>query len=60
MSKINQTECKKNDCRRKGFWTETAPNGEKLFCFRTRHNGENHAQKLTLEEIEEVIKKDDS
>lgn len=58
-SKTNQTECKKAGCKRTGFWTETGEAGEKLFCFRTRHDGQNHAQKFTLAEIEAKLKEND-
>ena len=38
-------------CTRKGYWIEIADNGEPLFCFRTRHDGENHSVKLTIGQI---------
>lgn len=37
---------------RKGYWVETLPNGERLFCFRTRINGQKVVNKFTLKEIE--------
>jgi len=53
-----QVDCKKSGCTRKGFWIETDDDGKPLFCFRTRHDGQNHAQKFTLQEIEEKLKPD--
>jgi len=55
-SETKQIKCKKANCQRKGFWIETGADGKPLFCFRTRHDGENHIQKLTLDEIESSLK----
>jgi hypothetical protein len=52
MTQKNQKNCKESGCTLKGFWVEKSDSGEPLFCFRTRHNGENHAVKLTVEEIQ--------
>jgi len=46
-----QLSCEETGCNRKGYWIEIAPNGEPLFCFRTRHDGENHSVKMTLGQI---------
>lgn len=46
-----QLSCSRSGCSRKGYWIEVADNGEPLFCFRTRHDGENHAVKMTLGQI---------
>jgi hypothetical protein len=48
---MTQLSCENRGCNRKGYWIEVAPNGEPLFCFRTRHDGENHAVKMTLGQI---------
>lgn len=56
MALENQKNCKEVGCLRKGFWIEKSEDNEPLFCFRTRHDGENHAVKLTLAEIEEKLR----
>ena len=36
----------------KGYWYETAPDGEKVFCFKVRHHGEKRIIRKRLSEIE--------
>lgn len=36
---------------RKGYWFETAPNGEKLYCVRGRLNGKTVEVKKSVAEI---------
>jgi hypothetical protein len=50
-----QKNCKQANCARKGYWIEGGPDGEALFCFRTRHDGENHAVRVSLSEIQEIL-----
>lgn len=49
-----QIDCKEKGCTRKGYWVEQTPDGP-VFCFRTRHDGENHAVKMTAAEIAQVL-----
>jgi hypothetical protein len=53
----NQVACREVGCKRRSFWIETDADGASVFCFRTRHDGENHAVKLSVAEIEEEIRK---
>jgi hypothetical protein len=48
---MTQFSCEQIGCTRKGYWIEVAENGEPLFCFRTRHDGDNHSVKMTLGQI---------
>lgn len=53
-SKIQR--CASDGCDRKGYWIETGDNGEHLFCFKVRHRGEWHTQKLTLSQLSGQLK----
>ena len=48
-----QIECKKEGCNLTGLWTERE-DGKIIYCFRTRHRGELHAQKFTFAELIEM------
>lgn len=57
MPKESQIDCKEKGCIRRGYWIEVSESGEVRFCIRTRHDGENHCQKFTLDELTEMIKR---
>lgn len=51
-----QKECHKIGCTLKGYWREIDDvTDEVLFCFRTQHNGENHAKKMSVDEIIDLV-----
>lgn len=45
------SKCQEENCRLKGFWIETDLNGNKLLCYKIRHNGRYHVQKFSLAEV---------
>jgi hypothetical protein len=40
----------------KGYWIETAPNGEKLYCHKVRRNGKTMTIRKSLCELAEILK----
>lgn len=52
------SETKQKQERRKGYWVETNSDGVRMLCFKPRHGGKKDVHKLTLKEIEEILKKD--
>lgn len=53
--KDTQIDCKESGCTRKGYWVEERSDGERVFAFRTRHDGANHCQRFSLDEIQELL-----
>lgn len=49
--------CKRKGCRRAAFWIERDEGGELFMCFRERHDGGKHIQRVKLSDLEGVIKK---
>ncbi len=49
--KKTKIHCKDVGCELRGFWVETAPDGEKLIKTTAMHEGERHIATLKLAEM---------
>ena len=58
MEEVRRYDCKEGGCRRAGWWLERDESDGLLVCFRVRHDGASHVQRIPVSELRTVLERE--